>query len=293
MKRILFLIFISAQVINLHAQLLWKITGNGLQHPSYLFGTHHLTPIQFLDSIPGLYKAFNSCEVIVSEMVVNNVDATARIQQAAIMPDHIKITDLMNESDCKLVDNELKAVLKFGLKEVSVMNPALILTLYELEMFRKRAGYPNDSQSDSYFQLIAAEKGKKVVGLETVDQQIAILFGNKSFQRQADLLVETIQHKDSVLNEMLLAEKLYKAGKIDELVDLSSHKGNVLDLTEQEYSKLIDERNANWLTQLPSAMQTSPCFIAVGALHLGGKNGLLKKLQKAGYKVNLVKAAGS
>ena len=178
-------------VFIVQAQLLWRISGNGLKAPSYLFGTHHLIPIPCLDPVPGLYKAFNDCDMVVGEMVMNSLDATAKIQRAAIMPDHIKMKDLLNDSDYVLVDNALKSAFKFGLKELSIMNPTMILTMYEMEIFKKTTGYTDDNQSDSYFQLVAAEKGKKVVGLETVDQQIEILFGNGSLQRQTDVLVES------------------------------------------------------------------------------------------------------
>jgi uncharacterized protein YbaP (TraB family) len=271
------------------AQLLWKVTGKGLKHPSYLFGTHHLIPIQFLDSVPGLFKAFNNCDQVVGEMALNNVDATFKIQQAAIMPNQVKMKDLIKDSsNYAKVDKELKSVLKIGLKEVSVMNPSLILSLYEIGVYKKLTGYTDDKQSDSYFQLVAAEKGKPVVGLETIDQQIAILFGNGTLQRQADVLVETVQQKDSVLKEMIHMNKLYKAGKIDELVELSNRKGNVIDMTEEEYATLVNNRNADWITKLPEMMQKSSCFIAVGALHLGGKNGLIKLLEKEGYKVTAI-----
>src|ERR1035437_677815 len=139
---LLFSLFLSLSAI--HAQLLWKVTGNGLKHPSYLFGTHHLISIQFLDSVPGLFKAFNECDAVVGEMVINNIDATAKIQQAAIMPDHQKIKDLLNDEEYKLVDNELKSVLKFGLKDVSIMNPTLILTMYEMEIYKKLTGFSDD-----------------------------------------------------------------------------------------------------------------------------------------------------
>lgn len=272
----------------MQAQLLWKVSGNGLKQPSYLFGTHHLIPIQFLDSVPGLYKAFNECDVIVGEMVMNNVDATDKIQKAAIMPDQTRISDLLNDEEYKLVDKELKSVLKFGLKDVSIMNPTLLLTMYEMEIYRKLTGFTEDKQSDSYFQLVATEKGKKVIGLETVDQQIAVLFGNGSLECQADILVETIQQKDSTLNELILLNKLYKKGKIDELVDLSKRKNNISDMTKEEYAKLVDNRNEDWMTKLPTYFKESSCFVAVGAMHLGGENGLIKLLQKAGYKVKAV-----
>ncbi|MEI7504826.1 MAG: TraB/GumN family protein, partial [Paludibacter sp.] len=218
-----------------HAQLIWKVSGNGLKHPSYLFGTHHLIPISFLDSVPDLFRAFNSCEVIVGEMVLNNIDATAMIQQAAIMPNHIKMNDLLSDKEYELVDNELKSVLKIGLKEVSIMNPTLILSLYEMEMFKKLNGITDDVQSDSYFQLVATEKGKKVVGLETADQQISFLFGNGSLERQADILVETIQQKDNALKEMGHLNKLYKLGKIEELVVLAKQRDNISKKIETDY----------------------------------------------------------
>ena len=275
-------------VTGLQAQLLWKVTGNGLKQPSYLFGTHHLFSIQYFDSIPGLFKAFNKCDVVVSEMVINNIDATAKIRQAAVMPDHKTIKDLLNDDEYKLVDTELKSVLKLGLKNVSMMNPSLILTMYEMEIYKKLTGFSDTKQSDSYFQLVAAEKGKKVIGLETVDQQIEVLFGNGTLERQANVLVEAIQHKDKILSEMIQLNKLYKAGKIDELVELSKGKDNITEMTEEEYAKLVDNRNAEWLKKLPALLKDASSFVAVGAMHLGGKNGLVKELQKAGYKVKAI-----
>jgi len=286
-KKFLTLCFLFINLSFVHAQLLWKVSGNGLKHPSYLFATHHLIPIQFLDSVPGLYKVFNECETIVGEMVLNNIDATIKIQQAAIMPNHINIKDLLNEDEYNLVDMELRSVLKFGLKDVSIMNPSLVQTLYEMEIYKKLTGFSEDKQSDSYFQQVAIEKEKKVIGLESVDQQIAYLFNNNDLERQANILVETIRQKTSILNDMILLNKLYKAGKLDELLEMSKGKGNITDMTPEEYAKLVDNRNAQWLTKLPKLMQESSCFIAVGAMHLPGKNGLIKQLEKAGYKVSV------
>ncbi|HEY6915362.1 MAG TPA: TraB/GumN family protein [Paludibacter sp.] len=270
------------------AQLLWKVSGNGLKHPSYLFGTHHLIPIQFLDSVPGLYKAFNACDAVVGEIALNSIDATSRLEMAASMPNHTKMTDLLKGEKYSTVDNELRAVLKLGLKDLSMMNPTLILSMYEMELYKKTTGITDDTQSDSYFQLVAAEKNKKVVGLETVEQQINILFGNGSLERQADILYETIQHKDSALTDMIQLDKLYRAGKLNDLVELSKGKGRKADFTDEEYTKLVDNRNADWMKKLPKLFNNSSCFVAVGTLHLGGKNGLIKQLEKAGYHVKAV-----
>jgi len=289
MKKNILILFLSFTCFSAtQAQLLWKVSSNGLKHPSYLFGTHHLIPIQFLDSVAGLYKAFNQCDVIVGEMVMNSIDATSKIEMAASMPNHTKMTDLLKGERYSAVDNELKSVLKMGLKDLSMMNPTLILSLYEIELYKETTGLTDDTQSDSYFQLIATEKSKKVVGLETIDQQIKVLFDNGSLYRQADILFETIQHKDSTLSDMIKLNKLYKSGKLNELVELSKGQGKIMYPTNEEYAKLVDKRNAEWLKKLPKLFDDSPCFVAVGALHLGGENGLIKQLKKAGYQVKAV-----
>jgi len=285
-KKILSLLLLFTVVSFTQAQLIWKITGNGIKKPSYLFGTHHLIPIQFLDSIPGLYKAFNESEKVVGEMVLNNIDATEKIQQAAIMPNNLRIDSLLKPADYKLVDTELKSVLKFGLKDVPILNPTMLVTMYELEVYKKLTGLTDDKQSDSYFQLVAVQKDKKVIGLENLDQQIKFLFGSTDYKRQAQILVETVRRKNEMLKEMLQLNKLYKTGKLDQLVELSKGKGNITDMTDEEYAIMVDNRNADWVTKLPQIIKESSCFIAVGALHLGGKNGLIKLLQKKGYKVS-------
>jgi len=284
-KNILIVITLIFGFTSVQAQLLWKVTGKGLKHPSYLFGTHRLISIQFLDSIPGLFKAFNDCDKVIGEMVFNNIDATAKIQKAAIMPDNIKITDLLNEDQAKILDKELKSVLMLSLKNVNTMNPSLVLTMYETEIYKKLTGLIDDKQSDSFFQLVAEEKDKNVIGLETIDQQIAVLFDNGSLELQADMLVETVQHKADIITKMIQLIKLYKDGKIDELAELSKGKDRLTDMTKQEYAKLVDNRNNDWMIKLPGYFKESSSFVAVDVIHLGGKNGLIKKLQNEGYKV--------
>jgi uncharacterized protein YbaP (TraB family) len=288
MKKYLFILILALIADSASAQLLWKISGNGLKQPSYLFGTHHLIPISFLDSVPGLYKAFNASEMIIGEMILSNVDATAMMQKAAIMPNHIKMKDLLDESDYNVVDAELKRVLKMGLSDLSILNPSLILTLYEMEIYKQLTGFSDDIKSDSYFQLVGSEKGKKMLGLETIQQQIALLFENGTLQRQAILLVAAIRQKDSALHEMLHLNMLYRTGAIDEMVLRAKKSGDSTQLTETEYAKIVDDRNTDWMTKLPAKMLVSSCFIAVGALHLGGEKGLVKLLQKAGFKVTAV-----
>ena len=60
-------------------------------------------------------------------------------------------------------------------------------------------------------------------------------------------------------------------------------------ISAEENAEMLDIRNKEWVTQLPELMKLNSCFIAVGALHLPGENGLIQLLRRAGYKVVAVR----
>jgi len=61
MKKLLIVPILALVVSTAFAQtpektgsLLWRISGNNLAQPSYVFGTHHLFPLSFLETVSGL-----------------------------------------------------------------------------------------------------------------------------------------------------------------------------------------------------------------------------------------------
>ncbi len=274
---------------SVQGQLLWKISGNGLKKSSYLFGTHHFIPLQFLDSVPGLYQAFNTSEIVVGEMVVNNLDAVEKVKKAAIIPNQQTIYDLVDKNQILQIDSALKSVLHIGLKEMALLQPNLILTIYQTEVYKKASGQIENIAPDSYFQQLGIAKGKKIVGLETIDQQLEMLFDKTSLQRQAEIFTYSVLHTDNMILETNKLNNFYKKGDLEKLLLLSIQKNNPSDATAEEYYKLVDERNLEWMKQLPELIKSSSCFITVGALHLPGENGLIEQFRKLGYHVTEVK----
>ena len=79
---------------------LWKISGNGLSHPSYLFGTYHGSPhilYGYVDSIPGFRQALDACSQYVGEVAYSN-DSTSFFSNAKL-PAGTTYHDLLNEED--------------------------------------------------------------------------------------------------------------------------------------------------------------------------------------------------
>ena len=287
-KIILYCLFFIFGISTTQGQLLWKITGKGLKNPSYLFGTHHLIPIQFLDSVPGLYPAFNSAKMVVSEVVLNNLDATPAIRKAALLPDTITIRGLLNQAEYEFVNQELTNTLRMSLDNLNKMHPSLISKLYELELYKKYEHFDENTQSDTYFQLVAAKKGIPIAGLETVEQQVKLLFP-ENIKKETQLLVASIRNKEILIQEMREMNRLYREGNLDALEVLANQSNKQWNVSEEENKKLIDDRNINWVKQLPDLIKNNSCFVAVGALHLPGNKGLIKLLKNEGYKVIPVK----
>ena len=68
MKRLSLLLIVAMAVIACQAQLLWKVSGNGLGRPSYIMGTHHMAPSSMIDSIKGINEAIAACDIVVGEI---------------------------------------------------------------------------------------------------------------------------------------------------------------------------------------------------------------------------------
>ena len=78
---------------------LWKISGNKLEKPSYLFGTHHLAPLSFLDSIDGWEEAFIATQQTIGELDEQyGADANATHDRVAHAR-RIRLQHLLNDED--------------------------------------------------------------------------------------------------------------------------------------------------------------------------------------------------
>lgn len=289
MKRISCVILFLCLIFSLHAQLLWEISGNGLKQKSYLFGTHHLVPISFLDSVPNVYKCFNRSKVVVSEFVMSAANMEEKIRETAIMPENYSFKELFSDSDYQYVDKELQTVTKLSLNDVGRLKPAMIANIYVVAYYQQLYPTNDDWQLDSFFQQVADKQGKKVEGLETVEEQIKLLYESQTIERQAFLLLGAVKEKDRIVEEFTDMNRYYKSGNLEPLLEAYQSDSSEFASSEQEKFLMLDARNLEWVKKLPNFMQNNSCFIAVGALHLVGENGLVNLLRKNGYKVSKVK----
>ena len=291
MKRYLIALILTCfWITTMQAQLLWEISGNRLKQKSYLFATHHLVPVTVLDSIPGVYKAFNQSKCVIGEIVVNDPMMLNKIAEAAQLPNFIAITDLLLPAEYHIVDSALQAVTQLKLSALERLKPAMISNIYLMSLYNR--AYPTENQNwqlDSFFQQIAEQKKIPIIGLETIEKQIDLLFNSLSLERQSFLLIGAIKSTQEIEDEIKTINNLYKKGDLNALLSLYQNDTTKYAATQQEQFELLDNRNHEWSKKIPQLIHQKPCFIAVGALHLPGENGLITLLRKAGYRVKPVK----
>lgn len=263
--------------------LLWEISGNGLKQPSYLYGTYHLLNDSYLNTVPDVKERFNKSKAVVIE---TEIDSAKMMQLGAkmIMPDN-KLSALLSPEDFALVGQELKKSFGFDLAMVEQMKPMTLLLMLSLteyqkmEVLKQYKGQP----LDGYFADQGRKDGKRIHTLETMEQQFDLLYSHHPLDKQAEQLVAYVKHKEKALEISDRLVDLYFTKDLPAMWAISEEYNELTGGGDMSY--MVDDRNKDWMTKLPAIMKEQPTFIAVGALHLPGENGLIQLLQRAGYTV--------
>ena len=283
MKRILLLIILAACSLTANAQLLWKISGNGLERPSYVFGTHHMASEAICDSIRGFEDAFASVEQVIGEVeteLMNDPATTTRMMPYMMMPEGVKLTSLFTPKEVILINGFIKPRLGFTLKDLNAMKPTFLSNMITLTLSMEHfPEFENQEGIDSYLQSRAKKYGKRVGGLETVEFQMDMLF-NEDLETQADDLVDLVKNGDKAMKATGKLAQIYMTQNMKK-INRFMHKGS----DKEDIKKLLDDRNMNWIVQMKVIMPETPTMFVVGAGHLPGKNGVLQLLENEGYTV--------
>ena len=157
--------------------LLWKVSGNGLENPSYLFGTHHLIPVSFLDSVAGVHNAFENTEQTVGELDMSNMaEMQMELMGHSQLPEGVTYESLLSSEEFTQLDSTLKSLLNVGLEQLGTLKPSMLSNLISVTFYQKH--YPtisNEANIDQYFQSEAINRNRRIIGLEDTEDQIYVL----------------------------------------------------------------------------------------------------------------------
>jgi len=282
----LVLIFTLFIAVNAQGQLLWKISGNGLKKSSFLFGTHHLIDKELIPQFDSIMAVCGQSDAVVGEMDLKTPGMQKKMMQGAVMKGK-KMKDLVSASDYQLLDTEFKSVMGVGMSVLGSFKPMMLMSMHQLVLYLKSTGSKKQPTAvDDLFQKQARAAKKKVIGLETLETQMNILFNNISLERQAEILLFEVRDKEQMLTELKQLNDVYISGDLEKMKELDVDDES---MRPEERKMLVDDRNLNWIKQLPALFKEQSCFVAVGCLHLVGDNGLINQLRLKGYNVEPVR----
>lgn len=282
----------AAKIINSQG-VLWRIEKEGLD-PSFLLGTMHLTDSRVTELNAAARQAFNAS----NRIVIETTDILDQQQAALSLLKHPELTmltgdktlkSLMTEEERQTVDAALS---KRGVSLASVnkMQPWLLTAMVSLpvcELARRGEGMP---VLDVKLAEDAKAAGKPVVGLETAVSQLRAM-ASLPLHFHIQGLVETLRLGDKIDDVFETLIVLYKAGETGMFWPLFKTIQSDVDgasLAEFE-RKMITVRNHKMVQNAQPYLREGGAFIAVGAMHLPGKEGLVELLRDDGFVVKAIK----
>jgi len=278
---LLFTLFISlfSNAQELEKSLLWKISGNGLNKPSYLFGTIHLTCDTSLDE--NTLNALEATEQLYLELDMDDKSIQMQMMKLMMMKDGTKLSTLLSPEDFKILDEFMKKNLNMSAKLFDSFKPFMISSM----LFPKMLDCKSQSV-ESELMKITKEQNEEIFGLEKAEDQMKV-FDEISYQDQAEELLKTVKdnlEKDKKEFQEMIT--IYQNKDIEGMLKMMSDSDN--KITSENQDILLNNRNKNWIPIMVKIMKDKPTFFGVGAGHLAGEEGVIKLLRKKGYKVEAV-----
>lgn len=259
--------------------LLWEISGNGLERPSYLFGTIHMICAEDAVLSDSMVNAIRGTDAVYLEVDMDNLFEMVAVFSKMKMRNDTTLADLLSKEDYEKVKKYFEAKGNFfSFATLETYKPLLASSM----LMESGTGCPSAKAMEEVIMKEAKSNRKSIKGLETMAYQMAI-FDSIPYKLQADLLVkhiDDVQKGKSDGKEYQSLIEAYKEQDLSKLEQLSVSAdigfGRFIDI-------LLYNRNKNWVEKLKDILPGKSIVIAVGAGHLPGELGVISLLRKAGY----------
>jgi len=266
------------------SQLIWEVSGNGAGAKSYILATNRIVDMQFLDTIPNVFQYFGRCNKVVTEFTMEDYEALQALRQAAVLPDSVKLSNFYTEEEYKEIDLALMVTLKMGLEQLCRMKPAYLGEMYRTELFKQWLNMDEERSIDSFFEVVAQQKGMPIYGLDNVGETMYMLFDREPFEHQCKDLKHIIDYPEQEVKQERELVALYRQGLLTDLMYQVTSPDNTTSISYSDY-QVYAQRNLTWVKRLAPYLKEGKAFVTLNALYLGGEQGLLSQLRAAGYKV--------
>jgi hypothetical protein len=259
--------------------LLWKISGNSLETPSHLYGTFHLLCPEDLVFDSTITAALQGSRTLFLELDMTDQKVMMKAFSGSLMKDGKTLEDLYTDSIYRIIHDSLQAMTSMPMMMLEKMKPALLVSAIYPSLLGCNVGSPEMNLAN-----LAKKNGTPVKGLESVEEQMAA-FDAIPLMEQAEMLRTYLLEAGEAKRELMDMLALYRTKDVMGMASMFEN-------TEEGWGKyeedLLIKRNKAWISRITEQTKIEQTFFAVGAGHLGGDQGIISLLRKAGFTVEPV-----
>jgi len=266
--------------------LLFRITSSCDIIPSYIFGTVH-------SDRKDIYGSAEDAVIQVTKARMAAFEYLDDANSSAIVDKHMFYPDGSNETFLNAVGQDIydqffKANQRLNLVPSHAeekMRPWAVALMMQIP-----APTSDGIILDDRLKKLATDSGVNLLGLETLESQLSI-FSRMSPSRQLTMLRDTLENLDYILDSNETINTLYINRNLNGLLALSEEMfSRTADPALEAYLRraLLTSRNKSMTRAALPEIEKGNLFIAVGALHLPGPEGMLTLLEKEGYQIEAV-----
>jgi len=258
--------------------LLWKINKED-KETSYLFGTIHVSDTEITTLPDVVDRALHESDQFVME-ALPDFEQMLLLSKMMFFSDGQRLSEFV---DTTIYDKttEILSSYQLGPDAVSIMKPWAAFLMMN---------YPPDQGEplDLVLLSLAQQNGAAVAGLESLKEQGEI-FNQLSLDEQVKLLTDTVCHYDIVEKDFAIMKSLYLKRDLGGLYSYAQrYSMNDEPIYKKLMQKLIVDRNNTMVERMQPMLEKGNSFIAIGAMHLTGEEGVLTLLEKQGYSVSAI-----
>lgn len=257
--------------------LLWKISKAGSDKVSFLYGTFHLLCKEDVLIGKPVDDAIVAADEVYFELDLDDPSTMLSAMFFINMKNDTSITQLLTPDEMKRLSAFYRDTIGTPITMFQRMKPALL----EAFMYPAMLNCKNSSGVEQELLVKVSAAKKTVLGLETIQDQTSV-FDKIPYGVQAKSLLKSVDSFATSKEKFAEMVTNYKAQRLDLLSD-------ALDVDTEGLAGYLDEllyqRNRNWVEKLTTILPSKKLFIAVGAGHLPGNQGLIDLLRKEGFTV--------
>ena len=260
--------------------LLWKIEKKGYR-PSYILGTMHSDDSRVINPPAVILEKLRSSDSFVAELKLDGF-SIQEANQLMLLPEGQKLQNLIG---LKRFQTCVRLLAEYQIQKSMVQRMKPWAVMVSLSMPKSRTGIV----LDYFLYQEAVHAGKKTYGLETNREQVAV-FESFSLQDQIIMLDDAIKEfprLPALFDELLTYYLQRDLTRLEEVSNKYMLQGNNFVAKVFKQRALV-ERNYRMLRRMKPRLVEGNSFIAVGALHLPGDEGILRLLKREGYIVTSV-----